>query len=159
MSRHRAGTHPNGAKYSKGKIDIAFFLDREREHYLAYECKRLNVIHNGARSSLATPYVMSGLLRFVTEQYAEALPVGCMLGYVIDRDLPFAKSQLDAAISTNQVPIGLSSGPTVTSSSSDIQRFSTTHVRANKTAIEVRHTLLAFPPSRASASGVSPAAS
>jgi hypothetical protein len=37
------GTAPGGVRFSKGKIDIAVLLDRERERYLAYECKRLDV--------------------------------------------------------------------------------------------------------------------
>ena len=70
------GVHPNGARFSKGIIDLAVLLDWEREKYLPYECKRLNVVHGGSRSSLATPYVGEGLIRFVREQYAEGLPSG-----------------------------------------------------------------------------------
>ena len=40
--------------YSKGRIDMALLVDREHERYLAYECKRLNVIRQGRRHSLAT---------------------------------------------------------------------------------------------------------
>lgn len=61
------GTHPGGAKFSKGKIDVAVLLDQERERYLAYECKRLNVIHREIRGSLATRYVKDGMMRFLTE--------------------------------------------------------------------------------------------
>jgi len=107
------GINGNGAKYSKGKIDLGVLMDWERERYLAYECKRLNVIYNGRRSSLATEYVKEGMMRFMTEQYAEGLPVGCMLGYVIDGDISFAQSQLDAAIKAHQ-PLRLTGGPTAT---------------------------------------------
>jgi hypothetical protein len=48
------GTHPDGSSYSKGAIDIAVLLDWERERYIAYECKRLNVVSQKSRSSLAT---------------------------------------------------------------------------------------------------------
>jgi hypothetical protein len=101
------GTAPNGMKFSKGKIDLAVLLDQERDRYIAYECKRLNVIYGGARNSQATDYVKQGMMRFITEQYAEALPVGYMLGYVMDRDIAFAMNQLNAAISTHKVPLGL----------------------------------------------------
>src|SRR5258707_1312512 len=59
------GTHPGGAKFSKGRIDVAVLLDQERERYVAYECKRLNVIHGGTRGSLATRYVKDGMMRFL----------------------------------------------------------------------------------------------
>lgn len=54
------GTDDQGAKYSKGIVDLAVLLDFDRETYLPYECKRLNTIHQGRRSSLATPYVNDG---------------------------------------------------------------------------------------------------
>ena len=84
----------DGTAYSKGEIDMAVFLDQNREKYLAYECKRLGVRNGGSRRSLATPYVLQGVRRFVTEQYAARLPVGSMLGYVMDGDIPFAKARV-----------------------------------------------------------------
>jgi hypothetical protein len=138
------GTKPDGSKFSKGKIDLAFFLDQDRERYLAYECKRLNVIHNRTRGSLATVYVTQGMMRFMTEQYAEALPIGCMLGYVIDGDVPFAMNRLEDAIKAHD-PLGLIAGPTKIAPIQSIERFLTTHMRAAGTAIELRHGLLPFP--------------
>lgn len=137
------GTHPGGAKFSKGKIDIAVLVDRERERYIAYECKRLNVIHSG-RASLATPYVKEGMMRFLTEQYAEGLPVGCMLGYVMDGDLPFAGAQLNAAIEAEKLPLGLVSGPNTVPSIPALARFLTTHKRSTNAMLEMRHALLPF---------------
>jgi hypothetical protein len=137
------GTHPGGAKFSKGKIDIAVLLDQEREQYLAYECKRLNVVH-GTRASQATRYVNDGMMRFMTEQYAEGLPVGCMLGYVMDGDLGFALNQIDAAITAQKGPLGLISGPASGQPVTGIERFSTGHQRASKSNIELRHVLLPF---------------
>lgn len=137
------GTHPGGAKFSKGKIDFAVLLDQERERYLAYECKRLNVTNNG-RASLATRYVNDGMMRFLTEQYAEGLPVGCMLGYVMDGDLGFALKQLGAAVAAQKVPLGLITGPTSAQPIAGIERFATGHQRANKIHIELRHVLLPF---------------
>lgn len=137
------GTHPNGAKFSKGKIDLAVLLDWERERYVAYECKRLNVPQGGKRNSLATRYVTEGMMRFMTEQYVEALPVGCMLGYVLDGNLAFARSQLATAI-RGHGPLGLTSGPVAAASTRSIERFLTTHTRSTKMAIELRHALLPF---------------
>src|ERR1700730_431005 len=92
------GYTADGTRYSKGKIDIGVLFDWERERYLAYECKRLNVIHVSGRRSLATVYVTQDMMRFMTEQYAQHLRIGCMLGYVLDGDIAFAKARLNSAI-------------------------------------------------------------
>jgi hypothetical protein len=138
------GTLPNGQKFSKGKIDLAVLLDWERERYVAYECKRLNVTHNGNRSSLATTYVKDGMMRFMTEQYAEGLPVGCMLGYVLDGDVPFAVGRLHKAIKGHP-PLNLKVGPDTMSALQKIQRFRTIHNRTASVHMELRHALLPFP--------------
>ena len=105
------GLSPDGTWFSKGKVDIAVLLDRDRERYLAYECKRLNVTYKGRRNSLAGRYVVEGMMRFLTEQYAEDLPLGCMLGYVLDGDVTFAIGRLTVAIQSH-APVGLIEGPT-----------------------------------------------
>jgi hypothetical protein len=138
-----SGTDQEGAKYSKGEIDIAILLGWNRERYLAYECKRLNVTHGGKRSSLATAYVAEGMLRFIESQYAERLPIGCMLGYVMDGDLQFAIKQLNKAI-TSHKPLHLVIGPTAAAPIQQIERFCTTHNRTADTKIELRHALLPF---------------
>jgi hypothetical protein len=138
------GTDPSGAKFSKGKIDIAVLVDRERERYLAYECKRLNVISNGGRSSLATRYMKDGMMRFLTEQYAEGLPVGCMLGYVMDGDIPFALKQVNAAIEAEKLMLALISGPTTGPAVPPTARFTTQHNKTSSSSIELRHILLPF---------------
>ncbi len=137
------GINSAGAKFSKGKIDIAILLDWERERYLAYECKRLNVVHGRRRSSLAMEYVINGMMRFMTEQYAELLPVGCMLGYVMDGDLGFAETQLGAAIAGHK-RLGLANGPSQMPPMQMSPRFSTGHKRPTGQIIELRHTLLRF---------------
>lgn len=140
------GYTEDGIAYSKGKIDMAVLLDQEREMYLAYECKRLNVIYNGKKSSLATPYVLEGLSRFVTEQYAEGLPVGCMLGYVLDGDVKDAQSKVRAAIVSRKTEVALSAGPTNDSELAEVKRFFSRHLRSGSGhEIEVRHALLPFP--------------
>lgn len=138
------GDHPDGFVYSKGKIDMAVLLDRTRRRYLAYECKRLNVKHGGGRRSLATQYVMEGLRRFITGQYADGLPVGCMLGYVLDGDVPSARTKVIEALrrKKREVGFGSVSRPTVTPPSAE--GFVSDHVRYNGAAIEIRHTMLSF---------------
>lgn len=137
------GLAADGSRYSKGKIDLAALFDRERERYLAYECKRLNVVNAGGRSSLATVYVSQGMMRFITEQYAEELPLGCMLGYVMDGDVAFALSRVDAAIKAHS-PLMLQAGPTTTPPIRGVSRFLTSHDRHGGAPIEVRHALLSF---------------
>ena len=135
----------DGTAYSKGKIDMAFIVDGERERYLAYECKRLNVVRHGSRSSLATLYVKEGLVRFVTEQYAENLAVGCMLGYVMDGDVEAAETKVHAAIDDHKSRIGLTAGPVQEQSIDDVKRFFSRHLcPASRQEIEVRHALLPF---------------
>lgn len=139
------GLAADGSKYSKGIIDIAVLFDWDRERYLAYECKRLNVINGESRSSLATVYVTQGMMRFLTEQYAEQLPVGCMLGYVLDGDVPFASSRIAAAIGSH-VPLALAEGPTPLAAIETIERFRTKHTRQTGSQIELRHALFSKPP-------------
>ena len=134
------GLAADGSKYSKGIIDIAVLFDWDRERYLAYECKRLNVINGGSRSSLATVYVTQGMMRFLTEQYADQLPVGCMLGYVIDGDVHFALSRIADAISGHR-PLELAEGPTPLAAIQTIERFRTLHTRPSGSKIELRHAL------------------
>lgn len=137
------GLAPDGSWYSKGRIDIAVLFDRERERYLAYECKRLNVIGISGRSSLATAYVTQGMMRFITEQYAEDLPLGCMLGYVMDGDIPFAVSRVEEAIKAHS-PLAVQDGPSAIASIQTVPRFQTTHHRLIGAPIVMRHALLSF---------------
>ena len=140
------GFTPKGMAYSKGKIDMALFLDRERERYLAYECKRLNVVFNGKKSSLATLYVTEGLIRFITEQYAENLPVGSMLGYVLDGNVVQVQTKILTAMCNMKIDIGLTAVPLLEQSIGDARRFSSRHLRpVSGQEIEIRHALLPFP--------------
>ena len=139
-----AYTDDRGA-YSKGKIDMALLLDQERERYLAYECKRLNVVHNGARHSLATPYVLEGVARFVKEQYAVDLPLGCMLGYVMDGNVDTARTKIRAAITSHRDHVRLAWGPVDGQPLGATERMSSGHCRVSSGApIEIRHALLPF---------------
>lgn len=135
------GFAADGSRYSKGKIDIGVVFDWERDRYLAYECKRLNVINKAGRSSLATAYVTEGMMRFMTEQYAEGLPVGCMLGYVLDNDVAFARERVERAIAAH-TPLRLTTGPTSMTAVGNASRLGTRHRRSSTAQIELRHTLL-----------------
>ncbi len=140
------GYTADGWAYSKGKIDMALLLDQERERYLAYECKRLNVAQADGTRSLVTPYVLKGVLRFITEQYAADLPVGCMLGYVMDGNVNIARSKVHAAIDSHKGEIGLVGEPMNEPPMDVIERLSSRHCRpSNGADIEIRHALLPFP--------------
>lgn len=137
------GLAPDGSRYSKGRIDIAVFTDRERESYLAYECKRLNVVGaDGTRSTLATRYVTLGMMRFLTEQYAEGLSLGGMIGYVMDGDIRTARTALATAIPTH-LPRPALSGPDALLSIGSTERFRTVHDRPGANPIVIHHVLLA----------------
>ena len=139
------GHTPDGTAYSKGKIDMAVLLDQDHERYLAYECKRLNVVYNGKRNSLAGRYVTEGLIKFITEQYAERLPVGCMLGYVMDGNVSAARSTVYAAINRKRADIGLTNGPMKDQPIGRVGRFVSRHLRpADGQQIEIRHAFLPF---------------
>jgi len=140
------GFTPDGLAFSKGQIDLAVLLDQGCTRYLAYECKRLNVIYGTARQSLATPYVKEGVKRFITEQYAEGLSVGCMIGYVLDGDMTFARERVQAAINADTNAIGLKNGPTSIPSIVNVERFTTDHTRPTSgSVIHLRHSLFPFP--------------
>jgi hypothetical protein len=69
-----------------GRIDLKFLpaVSALEEVYFAFECKRLNVLENGKRRTLAPAYVIEGMMRFVTGQYASIMQHGGMIGYVFD---------------------------------------------------------------------------
>ena len=145
---HPPGYEPNGLAYSKGRIDVAvLLLDPLAEGYLAYECKRLNhVREDGRRRSLAGEYVTDGLSRFVTEQYSENLPVGCMLGYVLDGDVAYAASSVRKKITACRRKIALIGQPKDEAAVGVATRFSSRHRRQGDGEIEVRHALLPMRP-------------
>ncbi|NKC16448.1 MAG: hypothetical protein GKR94_30845 [Gammaproteobacteria bacterium] len=133
---------------TKGILDMALFLDQDHERYIAYECKRLNVIDaTGKRiRSLADAYAKEGIMRYVTAKYAERLPYGCMIGYVMDGDSAFAFQQLKTAI-VKRKDLHLASQAIDSSTSPSYTSFETTHKRqSNQSIITVRHRLLSMRP-------------
>ena len=137
--------NPDGTAYSKGRIDVAVFLNQDRDTYLAYECKRLNEVRGDGRRSLARGYVMDGLSRFVAGQYSEGLPVGCMLGYVLDGDLAYATSSVRAKIVECGQDVALVAEPRDDVAVGEATRFFSRHRRgSNGGEIEIRHALLPF---------------
>ena len=139
------GHSPEGTAYSRGSVDMAVFLNQDRDRYLAYECKRLNDIRDDGRRSLAGDFVMKGLLKFVVNQYSETLPVGCMLGYVLDGDAEWAASKVRSKIVECGQEIALVTAPRDEVAIGEATRFYSRHRRrSNGGEIEIRHALLPF---------------
>ena len=138
------GYDENGIAYSKGKIDFAFFWDQDQEKYLAYEAKRLNIkTTTGTTLSLATAYVTEGLVRFVSEQYSEGLPVGCMLGYVMDGNTKTARAKIIKSITENNQLVGLIAGPSALPAIASAIRMTSDHQRRKSgEKINIRHALV-----------------
>ena len=126
-------------------VDMAVIVHNDRSTYLGYECKRLNVTGtDGARRSQAGAYVgEDGMMCFVQERYAEGLPVGCMMGYVMDGDMNFAFMHIEAAMMAKQPALGLQGELQQHLPIGIIRRFVTEHERDGRW-MEIRHALLPF---------------
>ena len=139
----RSDAHGNWA--GTGRIDIAVFPcgNYRRDAYLAIECKCLNVTTNQGRRSRARRYVVSGVHRFVNEQYSEDLPLGAMLGYVVDGHVKIASAKVRRSLSSKAALIGLvHASSDIVARGSSIQ-FETTHDReTSKTTIRLTHLLV-----------------
>jgi len=92
----------------RGRIDLRLTHGYRDEVYFAIECKRLNVVAKGKRSSLAAEYVKEGMMRFITGQYAMGLDKGGMLGYVMDGKVPDAIAFVKKAIDSRSTALAMS---------------------------------------------------
>src|SRR5262249_30986438 len=82
-----------------GRIDIRFIHGSREDVYLAFECKRLNVISSrGRRDSLAGKYVKEGMMRYVEGRYSRNLRTGGMIGYVMDGNAGSAISSVSRVV-------------------------------------------------------------
>ena len=91
-----------------GRLDIAFIpLINREDYYFCLECKRLNVRKKGTVRSYAAEYVLFGMLRFVSGQYAKNVRHGGMLGYVLDGSKSGAIANVEANIQSNAASLGL----------------------------------------------------
>lgn len=128
---------------TKGIIDIVLFLDKNFQNYIAYECKRLNTLdkHGKRKGSQAGKYVEEGVVRYVTAQYSEDLPYGCMIGYVMDCDQDFASRKVIEALQKREGLVKLK--PIEIDITKDTYtEFETIHGRSSsRSEIVVRHRL------------------
>ena len=139
------GRTSEGLRYSLGEVDIAVFLTQDHDTYLAYECKRLNVRRSDGRRTLATEYVKCGVARFARGQYSRELPVGGMLGYVLDGDVTHAAWSVRQKIVELRRDIALVGELGEDAWIDDMVRFVSRHMReGDGSEIEVRHALLSL---------------
>jgi hypothetical protein len=137
---------PNAQQLLKvgSKIDFVLTIGDEEDVYLACECKRLNVPYKKKTRALAHEYVRDGLMRFVSGQYSQGLPLAMMLGYVMNQHADVAHQRVKRAISRSKSIQMKSSVDNVIVAGKPI-RFSTIHACVSGHDIQVRHTLLAWP--------------
>ena len=98
------------ADAEQGRIDIVFSpLLATEQVYFCLECKRLNVTKSGSTRSYANEYVVHGMTRFITGQYASQVQQGGMLGYVLDGDVAGAIERVSVAIRRQWEELGMRS--------------------------------------------------
>lgn len=136
------GLAPTGKHIRDGIIDLVLFWSRDPTRYLAYEAKRLSVAMPSGFQALSGKYVSDGLARYVTEKYAEGLPFGGMLGYVLDGNLPAASDRIGQVLAKKSTTLALRAGPENLPVIGTALRFQTQHVRQNGTEIDVVHSLV-----------------
>lgn len=134
----------NGDVVTKGFIDFVLFFTLEQQTYIAYECKRLNVQFPSGFQTLADKYIDEGMMRYVSAQYAQDLPFGVMIGYILDSDTPKALDAVKVQIKKKTGKL-LCSVPKDLPPISFIHRFSTVHKRPTQ-KIEIEHLLLPLQP-------------
>ena len=131
----------------KGYIDFAIILGENPECYVAFECKRLNVNSRSGVVSLAGVYAEKGMMRYICAQYARELPLGVMIGYVLDGNTAVAEARLVSAITARAQALCISASPVSREPVAFIRRLLTNHHRTGETrAFEIRHALLPYPP-------------
>jgi len=126
-------------------IDFVLTIGDDEDVYLACECKRLNVPYKSGLKGLVGEYVDEGLMRFITGQYSNGLPLAMMLGYVMNARADRARRGLGRAMKFRKAKIQLKSTTDRPIVAGKPIRFSTVHTCTGGHDIEVAHTLLGWP--------------
>ncbi|MEG8057042.1 hypothetical protein QP150_10135 [Sphingomonas sp. 22L2VL55-3] len=126
------------------RIDFVVAIGDAEDVYLACECKRLNVSRSSGFTTGASAYVFDGLSRFAESRYSAGLPIGVMLGYVMDGRVGAAQTAVQAIIATAHDRLGMIEAHS-DMPSPKWRRFRTRHRGSSAGVIEVRHTLLPLP--------------
>ena len=95
-----------------GRLDIVFLPTGlpgapNEAIYFCLECKRLNVVRNGQKRPGGSDYVLHGMVRFVSGQYANVVRHGGMLGYVLNDDVPAAITNVESNVQNHHVTLGM----------------------------------------------------
>lgn len=135
----------SGNVSAPSNIDFVLTLGDDEDVYLACECKRLNVPYKTGVRPLVSEYVDQGLMRFVTGQYSNGLPLAMMLGYVMNAKSDEAKRGVKRILKLRSAIVRLQSERDDPVISGRPIRFHTTHACVPGHIIEVAHTLLAWP--------------
>lgn len=108
-----------------GRIDLRLTYGYRSDVYFAFECKRLNVINNNRTRSLATEYVIDGMMRFVglNPQYANNLTQGGMIGYVMSGKTSTAIQSVNTSIIKHSVDLQMKSRIELNTSSKISKEF------------------------------------
>lgn len=126
-------------------IDFVLTIGDDEDVYLACECKRLNVPYKSGMRGLVGPYVDDGLMRFISGQYSNGLPLAMMLGYVMNAKVDRARRGLRRAMAVRSKAINFKSEQDDAFVTGQPLRFFTTHGCLAGYDIEIRHTLLGWP--------------
>ncbi len=126
-------------------IDFVVTIGDDEDVYLACECKRLNVPYKSGTRGLVGEYIDDGLMRFVSGQYSNGLPLAMMLGYVMNAHLGRARRGLRRAMTVRSTSINLKCAKDGIVVAGRPLRFFTTHGCAAGHDIEISHTLLSWP--------------
>lgn len=135
----------NGNTSLSSSIDFVLTVGDDEDVYLAYECKRLNVPYAARVRNLCVPYVKDGLMRFVTGQYSNSLPMAMMIGYVMNGDNGRARLGLRKVMKARTATLSLTAEQDHPSVPGAPTRFRTTHTCKHGHSMEVEHQLLPWP--------------
>ncbi len=102
-----------------GRLDLHFKHRHSRRDYFAFEAKRLHVQYPGGTRSTEYPTYVgeAGMRAFLTGQYADGLPAGGMLAYVMDGQTDRAWLGLTKAIYAKREALRMAQGATFARSS------------------------------------------
>lgn len=136
---------PDNTIHLSSNIDFVVTIGNDENVYLACECKRLNVPFKSGLKGLVGEYIDDGLMRFITGQYSNGLPLAMMLGYVMNARVDRARRGLRRAMTVRATIIGLKSTTDNPVIKGKPLRFRSTHGCHAGHDIEVSHTLLGWP--------------
>ena len=134
--------HADGYVTTPSSIDFVLTVGDDEEVYLAYECKRLNVIYGTRVRNYCGPYVDDGLMRFVSGQYAKGLPMATMIGYVMNGNNATARQGLRRVMKLRTVALRLTAEQDRLSIAGRPMRFASTHDCSSGHSMSVEHHLL-----------------